>query len=271
VTTYPVVEDTFPKESGMLLKDKVVIVTGGGSGIGRAACLLLAKEGATVAVGDLVLDLAVGTATEIVEAGGQAISSRLDVSDESSVGAFVGYVFEQARRVDVLVNNAGGIVSRTDVLDCPVSDWEKTFALNVKGAFLMSRAVLRSMVQNKSGSIINIGSGAALLARKSLAAYSAAKGAVIALTRAMAYDYGEYGIRVNCVCPGPTLTPSFCSELAAAPDPEAKRREREQEQPLGRLGEPFDIAEAIVFLASDRASWITGIVLPADGGNSVIK
>lgn len=254
----------------MCLKGKIAIVTGGGSGIGKAACLLLAKEGTTVAIGDVVPDAAMATATEIIQAGGQAMHGSLDVTDAASVGAFVGRVFRQYQRVDILVNNAGGIISWTNALDCTEPDWDRTFTLNVKGIFLMSRAVLPSMIQNRSGSIINISSTAALVGRKNLVAYSAAKGAIIALTRAMAHDHGRDGIRVNCICPGPTLTPRFLHSLSLAPDPEAKRKAREQEQPLGRLGEPSEIAEAIVFLASDRASWVTGTVMPVDGGNTAI-
>lgn len=254
----------------MILKNKVAIVTGGGSGIGQAACLLLAKEGATVAIGDVVPDAAMATASHIIEARGQAMHGSLDVSNAASVETFVGQVLRQYKRVDILVNNAGGIVTSTNVLNCTESDWDRTFALNVKGAFLMSRAILPSMVQHKNGSIINVSSAAALVGRKNLVAYSAAKGAIISLTRAMAHDHGRDGIRVNCVCPGPTLTPALRKTLAAAQDPEGLRKAREEEQPLGRLGEPVDIGEAIVFLASDRASWITGIILPVDGGNTAI-
>jgi NAD(P)-dependent dehydrogenase (short-subunit alcohol dehydrogenase family) len=254
----------------MRLRDKVVIVTGGGSGIGEAVCLLSASKGATVAVGDVVSGNATATTAQIIEAGGKAMHGSLDVSDESSVEAFVSTVLHKYSRVDVLVNNAGGIITPTSVLNCKEFDWDRTFALNVKGVFLMSRAVLPSMVEKKSGSIINVSSAAALAGRKNLAAYSAAKGAIIALTRAMAHDHGQDGIRVNCICPGPTLTPAFFEYLAAAPDPEALRRAREQEQPLGRLGEPLDIAQAILFLASDEASWVSGTVMAVDGGNTAI-
>jgi meso-butanediol dehydrogenase/(S,S)-butanediol dehydrogenase/diacetyl reductase len=254
----------------MILKNKVAIVTGGGSGIGRATCLLLANEGATVAIGDVVPDAAKATADHIIEAGGQAMHGNLNVSDPPSVETFVGRVLRQYQRVDILVNNAGGIVTRGDVLNCTESDWDRTFALNVKGTFLMSRAVLPSMIQNRNGSIINVSSTSALVGRKNLAAYSTAKGAVISLTRAMAHDHGRDGIRVNCVCPGPTLTPAFRRTLAAAQDPEGLRKAREEEQALGRLGEPEDVAEAIVFLTSERASWITGTIFPVDGGNTAI-
>lgn len=254
----------------MRLRDKVVIVTGGGSGIGEAVCLLSASKGAMVAVGDVVSGNATATTAKILEAGGKAMHGSLDVSDESSVEAFVSNVLHKYSRVDVLVNNAGGIITPTSVLNCKESDWDRTFALNVKGVFLMSRAVLPSMVEKKSGSIINVSSAAALAGRKNLAAYSAAKGAIIALTRAMAHDHGQDGIRVNCICPGPTLTPAFLEYLAAAPDPEALRRAREQEQPLGRLGEPLDIAQAILFLASEESSWVSGTVMAVDGGNTAI-
>ena len=254
----------------MSLEGKVAIVTGGGAGIGQAASLLLSKEGATVAIGDVVPEAGLATATKIIEAGGQAMHGSLDVSDASSVEAFVDRVLRQYQKVDILVNNAGGIVSDTNVLTCKESDWDKTFALNVKSVFLMSRAVLPSMVQRGGGAIINISSAAALAGRKNRVPYSAAKGAIISLTRAMAHDHGRDGIRVNCICPGPTLTSAFKQSLAASPDPEGRRRARQEEQPLGRLGEPIDIAEAIVFLASERASWVTGVVLPVDGGNTAI-
>ncbi len=217
-------------------------------------------------------DAAIATATKIIEAGGKAMHAYLDATDPSSVKDFVAKVLNHFRKVDILVNNVGtiGTPTPTNILECTESEWERTFARNVKSVFLMSRAVLPSMIENGSGSIINISSVAALAGRRNLVAYSAAKGAVIALTRAMAHDHGRDGIRVNCVCPGPTLTPAFLRGLAATPDPEAKREARAEEQPLGRLGEPADIAESIVFLASDRASWITGIVMPVDGGNTAI-
>jgi meso-butanediol dehydrogenase/(S,S)-butanediol dehydrogenase/diacetyl reductase len=255
----------------MSLKDKVAIVTGGGSGIGRATSLHLAKEEAIIAVGDVVPGSAMATATDILKAGGRAMHGSLDVSNASSVKTFVDRVFHQYQKVDILVNNAGGMVSPTNVLDCTESDWDRTFVLNVKGVYLMSQAVLPLMIKNRKGTIINVSSAAALVGRKNMAAYSATKGAIIALTRAMAHDHGRDGIRINCVCPGPTLTPAFLRTLAATtPDPETQLEVQKDEQPLGRLGEPADIAEAILFLASDRASWITGVAFPVDGGNTAI-
>ncbi|MFC2122530.1 SDR family NAD(P)-dependent oxidoreductase [Bacteroidota bacterium] len=256
----------------MRLIEKVAIVTGGGSGIGQSTCLLLAGEGAIVAVGDIDVDAAMATTAKISEAGGQAMHIHLDATDSSSVQAFVTRILNEFGHVDILVNNVGtiGTTAPTNVVECTEYEFDMTLARNVKSVFLVSRAVLPSMIENRRGSIINISSVAALVGRKNLFAYSAAKGAVIALTRAMAHDHGKDGIRVNCVCPGPTLTPAFVRSLAAVPDPETKRRAREAEQPLGRLGESIDIAEAIVFLASDQASWITGIIIPVDGGNTAI-
>jgi len=254
----------------MRLKDKVVIVTGGGSGIGQAACLLMAEEGAIVAIGDIVTDSAMSTSNKIIEAGGRAMHGYLDVSNASSVEAFVGEVLRQYGRVDVLVNNAGGRISATSVLTCSESDWDKTFAINSKGVYLMSRAVLPSMIKNKGGAIVNISSAQGLLARKNRAAYAATKGAIISLTRSMAADHGRDGIRVNCVVPGAIQTPPLLRDIATAPDPGAVRKAMEGEQLLTRLGEPLDVAQAVVFLASDRASWITGVVLPVDGGITAI-
>jgi meso-butanediol dehydrogenase / (S,S)-butanediol dehydrogenase / diacetyl reductase len=254
----------------MNLEGKVAIVTGGGSGIGQATSLLLGQHGAAVAIGDILPEAARATAAAIVQHGGRAMHAPLDVTDALSVDTFVRRVMEQYQKIDILVNNAGGIVSMTNVLNCSESDWDKTFALNPKGVFLMSRAVLPPMIEHRNGSIINLGSAAGLVGRKNQVSYSAAKGAIVALTRAMAHDHGSDGIRVNCVCPGPTLTPAFLKSLASSPDPEGRRKVREAEEPLGRLGQPLDIAQAIVFLASDRASWITGTIFPVDGGNTAI-
>ena len=250
------------------LVGKVAVVTGGGSGIGRACSLALAANGASVAIGDLLPETAAATAAEIVANGGVAWSGDLDISNSKSTATFVNTALTQFGQIDILINNAGLIVSETTVLDCNEDDWDKTFAINVRGTYLMSRAVLPGMIKRRKGSIVNLGSAAGLAARKRMAAYSASKGAIISLTRAMAADHGLDGIRVNCICPGPTMTPAFKQYLEAAANPEELRRRRESEQMLGRLGEPDDIAQAAVFLASDEAAWITGTAMPVDGGST---
>lgn len=252
----------------MRLSGKVAVVTGGGAGIGEAASLAMAAEAATVAIGDIAPETAEETVSAISAAGGEGWSMRLDVRDGESVAAFVRDVLARFGRIDVLVNNVGGIVGAASVVDGSEKDWDATFTQNVKGTYLMSRAVIPGMVRQRSGSVVNLGSAAGLAARRNLSAYSAAKGAIIALTRAMAADFGLDGVRVNCICPGPTMTTAFRRTLAASPDPEGLVRRRESEQLLGRLGEPADIANAIVFLASDAAAWITGQVFPVDGGNT---
>ncbi len=248
----------------MDLKDKVAIVTGGGSGIGQATCLLLAEEGAVVAVGDVMPETARATARKILQNGGRAMHAEVDATDENSVKAFVGQIISDYGKIDILVNNVGNVVSHTNILDSTEADWDRTFDRNVKSGFFMSRAVLPAMLQRRSGSIINVGSISGLIGQKNKAAYAGAKGAVIALTRAMARDHGPDGIRVNCVCPGPTLTPRTLAT------PETRLKERAQELPLGRLGMPLDIAGAIVYLASDRAAWVTGTILTVDGGNTAV-
>ena len=244
---------------------QVAVVTGGGSGIGRAASLALARAGASVAVGDVNPETARETADEITGDGGQAMAAALDVTDAASVKAFAAGVIAEYGQIDVRVNNAGGALSFTPVHTCTEADWDRILALNLKGTFLMSREVLPGLMARRQGAIVNVSSVVGMVGAPSLAAYSAAKGALIALTRQMACDYGSYGIRVNAVAPGPTLTPPLLKALTLE-----AHRQRAEEQPLGRLGEPNDSAEAIVFLASRRAAWISGAVLPVDGARTAI-
>ena len=252
----------------MRLQGRIAIITGGAAGLGEATSRSLAAQGALVAIGDVDYEMAAATAASISASGGNAVSHLLDVRDSAAIAAFVARVKERYGRIDILINNAGGIVSSTSVVDCSEDDWDNTFARNVTSTFLMSKSVIPIMLELGSGAIVNLGSAAGLAARRSLAAYSASKGAIIALTRQMAADYGPRGIRVNCVCPGPTATVNFQRNIAKSTDPAELQRKRESEQFLKRLGQPADIANAIAFLVSDDAAWITGHAYPVDGGNT---
>jgi NAD(P)-dependent dehydrogenase (short-subunit alcohol dehydrogenase family) len=240
----------------MRLQGKVAVVTGGGSGIGAATCVRMAREGATVAV----LDRNAG-AIESVAAGLQSCAIAVDVSNEDSVRAAFDRIAAGFGRIDVLVNNAG-IAIRSPVDEATDHDWTNVMDVNVRGAFLCSRYSIPLMPPGAS--IIHMSSVTGITGVRNRAAYSAAKGALIALTRNMAVDYASRRIRVNCICPGFVRTP-----LTAALTEDKIRCERLTAlHPLGRLGEPDDIAAGVVFLVSDEAAWITGHALVIDGGFS---
>ncbi len=247
---------------------EIAVVTGGASGIGLATATLLSRQGAIVAIGDIDAAAAETAADSVRSQGGSAWGGGIDVSDEASVAEFVEQVVAQVGAPTILVNNAGLIVSAKSVLESSLEDWDKTFAVNVRGTFLVSRAVIPHMIDAGGGAVVNLGSAAALAARPNLSAYSASKGAVVAMTRAMAADFGDKGIRVNAVCPGPTMTVAFKRHIEGSADPAAMLKARESEQLLGTLGQPEDIANAIAFLASREAGWITGGIFPIDGGNT---
>lgn len=250
------------------LDGEVVLVTGGGSGIGLAVARKVVEEGGKVAIADID-PAAAQAALETLPGGHQtAWAGQVDISDETSVRDFTADMVENFGRPTVLINNAGIRVDETSVLECSQAAWDRTFAVNARGTFLVSRSVLPHMIDAGGGAIVNVSSAAGLVARQNLAAYSATKGAIIALTRSMAADFGSYGIRVNVVCPGSTVTPAFERVIENAPDPEAMLQARKSRHLLGRLGQPEDVANAIVFLASKDADWITGGVFPVDGGNT---
>jgi NAD(P)-dependent dehydrogenase (short-subunit alcohol dehydrogenase family) len=232
----------------------VCIVTGAASGIGRAVADALRAEGAVVAG----LDLRPST---------DAWSIPCDVADAASVTAAVDEVVDGAGSVDVLVN-AAGIHRAGTVADISPEAWDEVLAVDLRGAFLTSRAVLPGMMANGSGAIVHIASAAGLLGGRGSAAYVAAKGGLIALTRAMALDHAGHGVRVNCVCPGMVRTPMLEATEAglSAPERLALEGERAQRHPLGRIGRTKDIVPAVLYLASDDAAWVTGAVLPVDGG-----
>jgi len=247
----------------MRLDGKVALITGGGSGIGQAAALQFAAQGAAVAVLDLREEAAAETAALIGKADGRAIPLTANVTDAAQVQDAVARAAAEFGRIDVLYNNAG-IGSTGSVAVAEEDDWDLAMSVNAKGTFLCSRAALPHM---ESGSIINQGSVAALVGVPNFAAYCAAKGAVVALTRSMAVDLAPR-VRVNVICPGTVYTPLMEPMLRARGDGdlEAGLAKTVVKYPIGRLGTPEEIANVALFLASDESSFMTGSVITPDGG-----
>ena len=246
-------------------QDKVALVTGGASGIGRATAVLMAAEGAAMVVADVDEQAAQVVAREISDAGGRAIAIRCDVSDAAQAEAAVQRVVSEFGRLDVLFNNAG-ITRRATVVDLAEDDWDRVMAVNVKGIYLMSRSAIPVLAASGGGAIVNTASGWGLAGGAKAAVYCASKGAVVLLTKAMAIDHAQQKIRVNCVCPGDTGTQMLQTEASQLGEQTESFMAEAADRPLGRIGSPDEIARAVLFLASDDSSFVTGTALVVDGG-----
>jgi NAD(P)-dependent dehydrogenase (short-subunit alcohol dehydrogenase family) len=241
--------------------NKVAIVTGGGSGIGRAIAEAFASEGARLVVSDLHAARAEETATRIRDAGGEAVAVAADVARAEDAARTVRQAVEAFGQIDILVNNAGLSTGDT-ILDFDEAAWDLNLDVVLKAVYLHSREVVPLMIERGRGVILNIASVNGLTAVGE-AAYSAAKAGMINLTANMAIHFGDKGVRVNCVAPGTIRTPIWNERLDKDPKVFEKLAAW---YPLGRVGEPDDVAKAVLFLCSDDASWITGVTLPVDGG-----
>jgi NAD(P)-dependent dehydrogenase (short-subunit alcohol dehydrogenase family) len=247
----------------MRLEGKVAIVTGGGSGIGRATAELFAREGARVLVVDYKADIGQEAVQAILDAGGEAIFVEVDVSDSAQVQTMVQTALDTYGGIDILFNNAGVLLFGS-ILDTDEKDWNWLMSINLTGTYLVSKAVLPHMVKRGGGSIINVTSSTgAHDAAANIAAYVASKGGVALLTKGMAIDHAADNVRVNAIAPGPTDTPMLRDNLSSeALDAFAATF------PAKRLGQPDELAQVVLFLASDDASFVTGAIVAVDGGQT---
>jgi NAD(P)-dependent dehydrogenase (short-subunit alcohol dehydrogenase family) len=248
-----------------VLAGRVAIVTGAASGIGRATANVFASEGAQMVLADLDAKAGQAAAREIVASGGQAVFVRTDVRRASDCRRLVERAGGEFGALHVLVNSAG-VIRRANVVDLPESDWDLVMDVNLKSTFLIAKLAIPLMAKAGGGSIVNVASGWGLVGGPRAAAYCASKGGVVLLTKAMAIDHGPEKIRVNCICPGDTDTPMLRDEARQLGEPEAQFLAGSARRPLGRIGAPEEVARAILFLASDAASYVTGTSLVVDGG-----
>ncbi len=253
----------------MILKEQVAIVTGGGSGIGRAGAEIMAREGATVIVVDRDAAGAADTVARIASAGGRAVTAVLDVTDDAAVAAMVSGVLARFGRIDILHNHAGAQVEG-DLEQVAIEGFDRSWGLNVRAHFIAARLVVPAMKRQGKGVILNTSSSSGILYDREMIAYTTTKHAVIAMTKQMAGDYARFGIRVNALCPGWVDTPfnaPFIAQMGGRAAIEAYVRDK---VPMGRWADVSEIAEPILFLVSDRSSYMTGQALVVDGGETVV-
>lgn len=245
----------------MRISEKVAIITGAASGIGRTTAILFAKEGGKVIVADQNEVGGNETVDMIRSDGGQAIFERVNVTSATDIQNMVETTINTYGKLNILVNNAG-IAIRLPVVDLPEEDWDRNIDVNLKSIYLSSKYAIPRMIENKGGSIVNIASIYGIVGGRIRAAYTASKGGVVNLTRSMALDYALHKVRVNCICPGFVNTPLLKNILKTPEEYQALA----DLHPMGRLGDMLEIAQGILYLASDASSFVTGIALPIDGG-----
>lgn len=249
------------------LAGKAALITGGGTGIGKAIALMFAREGAKVAVAGRRAEKLKETLLEMEAHGGEGLAVTCDVANAQDAERAVFETASAFGSMNVLVNCAG-VLSATTVEGITEEEWDRLMAINLKGPFLMGRAALGEFRKAGGGTIVNVGSVLGLVAMKDRAAYCASKGGVTLLTKAMALDHAHENVRVNCICPSIVETELVAGLFAASEAGAAARKARVSGIPLGRMGQPEDVAQLAVFLASDESSWLTGAAIPLDGGLS---
>ena len=247
------------------LEGRAAMVTGAGSGIGRAIALRLAEMGAGVVVLDIDRGRGLATCASITDAGGEAYFIECDVRFPRDCKQAVVETLTRFGKIDILCNNAG-IVIRKGVVELVEEEWDRALDVTLKGVYLLSHEVISQMIRSGGGVIVNTGSGWSLKAGPRAASYCAAKAGVLNLTRAMAIDYGKHNIRVNCVCPGDIDTPMLRGEWEQLGQDAAEFMKEAANRPLARVGMPEDVANAVLFLVSDMSKWVTGTPLVVDGG-----
>lgn len=249
----------------MRLKGKVVIITGAGSGIGRATAILFGREGARVVVVDISSAKSNETVKMITGNGSESMFVKVDVTNGTEIENMVKRVISRYKKIDILVNNAG-VRGIGTVLTTTEEQWNSVIEVNLKGVFLCSKIVIPEMKKKGGGIIINVASESGIIGEKNSVAYNASKAGVVILTKCMALDHSRDNIRVNCVCPGQTLTPMLEQTIRKSGDPDEVLKNFQSIRPIHRLGKPEEIAHAILYLASDEAGYVIGSTLVIDGG-----